>query len=581
MKKSISILLVVVMLMGLSVSALAVDDLTPPLWERYGYGSMQEMMDDFEMSEEEYQMWVDEEKAWEEMENWTDEQWEAYNDEQEVIWEQDYQEYLAAEKESMGLVYDINVMFRDAAMTFTDAVPEITNGRTMIPLRDVTENFGATVEYDDAEKAASISLDDTKIIITADMSTYTVVNADGENTMELDSPAYIKDGRMFVPVRNVGEAFGYDLIWDDEYRTAVILDKENIINEINSELTVLNKILAMGSKVDMTKTYEGAVDFGVEVTTYPAIDADYGTYEVSMTADVMQNMEAMHADIDFDLSGVTKYLENASVEAFANEEDVAMMEEIIAALEDDGMEFIANIDVENFTAFYKAAIFNVMLEEMGQEVSDDTWLEINLNDMYAMLGMNFTEIMSMAYGVEASEYTIGDLIYMSNTTYGDVYSYMYITSSLYGLEPVKDTAFTETSKGYALEYTFEDEYSGDKYVADIDITVKDDVAESITGTFSIDGSGVFGTGTEMAIDFEVTAMDAMIEIDFSMTDVIDVLFTVDAELDESNATVPSAPPEGANIVNYMELLESMGDFGYSTVTATEEITVTIPEPAAE
>ena len=54
MKKLLSLLLVAVLLLGLSVTALAYEDLEPPLWQRWGYDSLEEYLADWDETEEEY-----------------------------------------------------------------------------------------------------------------------------------------------------------------------------------------------------------------------------------------------------------------------------------------------------------------------------------------------------------------------------------------------------------------------------------------------------------------------------------------------------------------------------------------------
>lgn len=47
-----------------------------------------------------------------------------------------------------GVVGQVNVLLGDRCIAFTDAVPEVKNGRTMVPLRASLEAMGARVDYD-------------------------------------------------------------------------------------------------------------------------------------------------------------------------------------------------------------------------------------------------------------------------------------------------------------------------------------------------------------------------------------------------------------------------------------------------
>ncbi len=102
--------------------------------------------------------------------------------------------------------------------------PVITNGRTMVPLRFVAECFDAEVEWKDAERRAVIKTKNPskELIFEENISEYL---ADGvSHTM--DAPAYISDGRFYVPVRFAAEALGKKVFWDD-IGLIVIGDSEN------------------------------------------------------------------------------------------------------------------------------------------------------------------------------------------------------------------------------------------------------------------------------------------------------------------------------------------------------------------
>ena len=51
---------------------------------------------------------------------------------------------------------DVSVQLNGKALAFTDAAPEITNGRTFLPFRAVLEAIGAEVGYDGAASTITI-----------------------------------------------------------------------------------------------------------------------------------------------------------------------------------------------------------------------------------------------------------------------------------------------------------------------------------------------------------------------------------------------------------------------------------------
>lgn len=85
------------------------------------------------------------------------------------------------------------------------------NGRTQVPLRAVMEQFGCTVTWDEASKAAVIESGDTTVVVPIGEA-YLLVNG---KTVPMDTAAVAKDGHTYLPIRPVLEAFGAQVRWSD------------------------------------------------------------------------------------------------------------------------------------------------------------------------------------------------------------------------------------------------------------------------------------------------------------------------------------------------------------------------------
>lgn len=96
--------------------------------------------------------------------------------------------------------------------TVLGAAPFINaeTGRTMIPLRFVSEQMGAQVEWLGVTKQVKIVLNDVTILLTVG-SNQVLVNG---QPVEIDAPAELVDGKVFVPLRFVSEALGATAEWD-------------------------------------------------------------------------------------------------------------------------------------------------------------------------------------------------------------------------------------------------------------------------------------------------------------------------------------------------------------------------------
>ncbi|HHX51428.1 MAG TPA: copper amine oxidase N-terminal domain-containing protein [Clostridia bacterium] len=93
-----------------------------------------------------------------------------------------------------------------------DVPPVIKEGRTLIPVRAVSEGMGAEVSWDESTKTVTISKEDTIIEIILG-SQEMLVN--GEKVL-LDVPAESIENRTLVPLRFIAEALGLKVDYDDE-----------------------------------------------------------------------------------------------------------------------------------------------------------------------------------------------------------------------------------------------------------------------------------------------------------------------------------------------------------------------------
>jgi hypothetical protein len=92
-----------------------------------------------------------------------------------------------------------------------DQPPYVKQGRTLVPLRFISEALGAQVTWDGVTKQATIKLAGPTLTVTVGSK---VAYMDKEMTT-LDVPAEITGGRTFVPLRFVSEAFGAYVDYDN------------------------------------------------------------------------------------------------------------------------------------------------------------------------------------------------------------------------------------------------------------------------------------------------------------------------------------------------------------------------------
>ncbi|TVY08269.1 stalk domain-containing protein [Paenibacillus cremeus] len=107
-----------------------------------------------------------------------------------------------------------------------DAQPEIVGGRTMVPVRAITEALGYKVTYDDANRAVQLSKDGVTVELYIDRTgVKRIEQGKVAEIKETDAEPYIKEDRTYVPVRFFAEEIGLDVQWNDSARTAILRPK--------------------------------------------------------------------------------------------------------------------------------------------------------------------------------------------------------------------------------------------------------------------------------------------------------------------------------------------------------------------
>lgn len=113
-----------------------------------------------------------------------------------------------------------NIAMIDGVPVPLDVPPIILNGRTMVPIRFISEAFGAEVQWDSETRTVRIYFERTFTRVTLQINnTIARIN---DKIVTLDAPPTIINGRTMVPIRFISEAFGATVDWDNATRTVTI-----------------------------------------------------------------------------------------------------------------------------------------------------------------------------------------------------------------------------------------------------------------------------------------------------------------------------------------------------------------------
>ena len=112
----------------------------------------------------------------------------------------------------------------NGAYVSSDVAPLIINGRTMVPVRVISEYLGYRVDWEGNTQRVTISKSGGNAIRMWVGNDMAIVN--GEDNY-MDSPPVLRGGRTLVPIRFISESFGLYVHWDDKSRTVSINTSDN------------------------------------------------------------------------------------------------------------------------------------------------------------------------------------------------------------------------------------------------------------------------------------------------------------------------------------------------------------------
>ncbi|MEK8214400.1 stalk domain-containing protein [Paenibacillus sp. FSL L8-0463] len=131
--------------------------------------------------------------------------------------------------------------------TNSKITPYLRKGTTMVPLRFISDQFGAAVQFDSKKHEVTIQYRNHKIIINEADSTISVNDrSPAKNTMIVT-----KNGRTFVPLRVIMDVFSKKTYY---HRGLIIISDKLVLNPLNSmdneaAEKIKVELAAIGSKI--------------------------------------------------------------------------------------------------------------------------------------------------------------------------------------------------------------------------------------------------------------------------------------------------------------------------------------------
>lgn len=201
-------------------------------------------------------------------------------------------------------------VFVDGDRVGFDQAPVIQDGRTLVPLRGVFEEMGATVVWDAGARRVLANHGATQVILPIGSRT-AVVNG---QTLMLDVPAQIFGGRTLVPLRFVAESLGAEVVWSPGTRTVTIAsaaggdlgggndnnDNNNTANRPEIDSIILSQTsLRLGDTLRVIATGDAGASASFDImgtrTGVPMTEVSPGRYEGNLT--IASGMNASNSTV--------------------------------------------------------------------------------------------------------------------------------------------------------------------------------------------------------------------------------------------------------------------------------------------
>lgn len=130
---------------------------------------------------------------------------------------------------------NIKIVLDEAPLNM-DVNPIIVNGRTLVPIRVISEQLGFDVKWNGSTREVTILKDAYELTLKVGSSKAIGEFDDGfgkeRSEFTLDSPPLIVNGRTLVPLRFISEQMGVEVEWDGENK---VVHLGGIVNYTDSK----------------------------------------------------------------------------------------------------------------------------------------------------------------------------------------------------------------------------------------------------------------------------------------------------------------------------------------------------------
>lgn len=441
----------------------------------------------------------------------------------------------------------IHVQLDGQELTFTDAVPQVKDQRTFLPFRAVFEAMGA--EVSNQGSVITAVRDGKTLTMTLDQTTATVTANGKTTTITMDVAPYVDNAtwRTYVPVRFAAQAFDCVVGWDQNASTAIIVDSGKLLDAAldGKQFTYLEKLSALSKKYDQG-IWDMTADFDADMTVMSMPMSVTG----AMTG-VTQDADKMSVDMNMklDMSQFVSMMSMLGGQSLSAE-DKAMLD----ALKTDGVDLSMRGDMTQ-GKLYMNLDMGALATQSGFDPA--TWYQMDLAAMLEQAGMDWGQLMAQAKDMDPLSTVKTMLTALEPDDAATGYTQVKTT--------LENAANALCDEGFALVdgqrvSTYAMEENGASFTLAL---VLDMDGENVKG-YSM-GMDLAAQEEEQTVELSMTVgVDAGNNMKAEMTMDMAGLLTMDMTMNGKYAPGTTAPvvtpPEGATVVDYMEMLKAqMGE----------------------
>ena len=287
---------------------------------------------------------------------------------------------------------DFYVLANDQYVTFTDAVPQIRDSRSYLPMATVFDQLGfKDIQWNDAQRSVTASKDGVTVKLVIGSPSIALTKDGKTTTITTDVAPYIDaaTSRTYVPFGLVADALGYKVGWDAGQKAVIIDDVDAILADNQATYQRMDEYMAYAKTFTqqdqkVTGSYSAVLDVDSE-------DADIGPMNVDATlkGDYTMIQQGQSA-VQFK-TGMT-----ADAKIAINGQDVTQ-----AILGDTGVKLPLSLDVE-LRGDVTSGLFYVNMTGLSDltGIPDQTWYKMDLKSMFDQMsdttGMSYDTLMQLS-----------------------------------------------------------------------------------------------------------------------------------------------------------------------------------------